>query len=541
VSGAAYFTLEIEIHRGSDADTYELTVSHQDPRSQASAPNLHGRASFDLTKLLATESRADGYGEALSRQLFSDEHVERRFVEVEREAQSAEHFLRVVLRIDASASHLQSLRWELLRHPKTGVLLATSERILLSRFMSSDDRRPVRLRERAEVSALVAIAAVPHDALARSNLAPVDFDGEAARAKAALGDAKLRVLGGPDAPCTRQRLIAALRDGVDILYFVGHGQFNARTGQPSLLLPSEDGGLERVDGEALVAEIVDLQHPPRLAVLASCQSAGDGELQGVGRPTVQASLAGRLADAVAAVIAMQGFISVRTVESMMPSFFAELWHDGQIDRALAVARGLVKARHDAWMPALYSRLLDGRLWSATAPQLVVRPGVDAAQVFPLKSNPDAAAVAAHRSRVAMIAAPADARWLKQLRTHLKPLARAAKVEVWDSSVIAAGTAWREAVEEGFAQARVVVVVVGPELLADDEFMDGHLPRLVVDADADSIHLLSLIVSASAFASTALERFRPLNHADEPLDAASPSELNRRLLVAAKQIVDIAKA
>jgi hypothetical protein len=540
LSGAAYFTLEIEIHRDPGVDGYELTVSHQDPRSQASAPKLHGRASFDLTKLLAAESRADGYGEQLSSQLFSDEHVERRFVEVEREAQSAEHFLRVVLRIDASAVHLQSLRWELLRHPKTGVLLATSERILLSRFMSSDDRRPVRLRERAEVSALVAIAAVPHDALARSNLAPVDFDGEAARAKAALGDAKLRVLGGPDAPCTRQRLIAALRDGVDILYFVGHGQFNARTGQPCLLLASEDGGLERVDGEALVAEIVDLQHPPRLAVLASCQSAGDGELQGVGRPTVQASLAGRLADAVAAVIAMQGFISVRTVEGMMPSFFAELWHDGQIDRALAVARGHVKARHDAWMPALYSRLLDGRLWSSTAPQLMVQPGLDAAQVLPLKSDPDAAAVAASRSRVTMIAAPADVRWLKQLRTHLKPLARAAKVEVWDSSAIVAGTAWREAVEEGFAQARVVVVVVGPELLADDEFMDGHLPRLVVDADADSIHLLSLIVSASAFASTPLERFRPLNHADEPLDAASPSELNRRLLAAATQIVDIAK-
>jgi hypothetical protein len=59
------------------------------------------------------------------------------------------------------------------------------------------------------------------------------------------------------------------------------------------------------------------------------------------------------------VIAMQGFITMATVEKMMPAFFGELLRDGQIDRALAAARGKVRSRADAWMPALYTRLTAG--------------------------------------------------------------------------------------------------------------------------------------------------------------------------------------
>lgn len=57
---------------------------------------------------------------------------------------------------------------------------------------------------------------------------------------------------------------------------------------------------------------------------------------------------------------MQGFITMQTVEAMMPTFFRELLRDGQIDRALAAARARVRGRGDAWMPALYTRLSAGR-------------------------------------------------------------------------------------------------------------------------------------------------------------------------------------
>ena len=63
-----------------------------------------------------------------------------------------------------------------------------------------------------------------------------------------------------------------------------------------------------------------------------------------------------------AVLAMQGKISMETVKTAMPVFFAELLKDGQIDRAIAVARGKVRQRPDSWMPALFLRLKGGRIW-----------------------------------------------------------------------------------------------------------------------------------------------------------------------------------
>ena len=57
---------------------------------------------------------------------------------------------------------------------------------------------------------------------------------------------------------------------------------------------------------------------------------------------------------------------METVATLMPRFFQELAADGQIDRALAVARGLVRDRPDAWMPALFLRLRGGRLWDSPA-------------------------------------------------------------------------------------------------------------------------------------------------------------------------------
>src|SRR5439155_22701472 len=137
-------------------------------------------------------------------------------------------FLRVSLAIDPSAASLHGLRWELLRHPDPPErMLCTSERLLFSRFMVARDFRPVKVRARAELSALIAVSAPPPEQLARMKLAPVDFAGEAARVRSALGAGirKVETLGGPGDPFTVNRLIEKLRAGVDLLYLVAHGAF----------------------------------------------------------------------------------------------------------------------------------------------------------------------------------------------------------------------------------------------------------------------------------------------------------------------------
>jgi hypothetical protein len=325
---------------------------------------VRGAASFDRAALLQNEVDHDQYGKALTAQVFADEAVRQRFVQVETAAQASGSFLRILISIDPSAQELQGLRWELLRHPVSGAALSTSEQVLLSRFMVSHDWRPVKLRARTELTALIAISAPAPGKLQRMELAPVDYAGEVARIRKVFEGVEVRTLGGPGSPLTLERLLDELRRGVDMLYLVSHGMFGRSTGTPALVLQDDAGEAQVVKGDELALRIGELQRGPRLVVLASCQSAGDGgQIAPAQRTTAQSSLAGRLADAgVPGVIAMQGLISMATVETLMPALFTELLRDGQIDRALAVARSKVRDRDDAWMPALYTRLLGGQLW-----------------------------------------------------------------------------------------------------------------------------------------------------------------------------------
>jgi hypothetical protein len=359
---AKYYTLSISIHRIAEA--YLVEMSHSDPDSQAQVAPVRGLAAFNFTALLQLETEHEQYGRELARQLFTDPEVTQRFIQVETAAQASSSFLRLLVCIDPSAQELQGVRWELLRAPRSDMALCTSESVLLSRFMVSRDFRPVKLRARTELTTLIAVSAPNPRNLQRMDLAPVDFDGEVVRVRRALVGIEVRILGGNDSPCTLDGLLDELRRGVDILYLVAHGTFGRSTGIPALILQDEAGEAVAVKGEEMTARIGELQRPPRLVVLASCQSAGDGkQIAAAQRLTAQATLAGRLADAgVPAVIAMQGFISMGSVEKLMPAFFGELLRDGQIDRALAAARGKVRGRDDAWMPALYTRLTGGRLW-----------------------------------------------------------------------------------------------------------------------------------------------------------------------------------
>ena len=93
-------------------------------------------------------------------------------------------------------------------------------------------------------------------------------------------------------------------------------------------------------------------------VLASCQSAGSGADARTDDDGALAALGPRLAEeaGIPAVVAMQGNVFMTTVARFMPTFFAELQRDGQIDRAMAVARGAVRDAPDWWAPTLFMRL-----------------------------------------------------------------------------------------------------------------------------------------------------------------------------------------
>ena len=353
-----YPELEIGLHRW-DADAWTVELRFSDPDSDGFDSSATTTQLVDFQQLRELYADDQAYGIALGAALLTDPTIAERFARARTIAQSKGLPLRVRLFVGPSAPVLQQLRWETLREPVQQHRLLTDEHVLFSRFLPSFEGVSVPFRPRADLRALVVIAN-PSD-LGRYGLAPLNTEAELGRARAGLGDIDRTELPG-QGPATLSEIVARLREGYDILFLVCHGA--VRDGETQLWLEDEAGATRRVPATELIDRIRELTHRPRLVVLASCQSAGDGEEHGQDDGAL-AMLGPRLARAgVPAVIAMQGNVTKRTVDALMPTFFAELQVDGQIDRALTVARAAVCdiGRSDWWMPVLFLALKSGRIW-----------------------------------------------------------------------------------------------------------------------------------------------------------------------------------
>jgi hypothetical protein len=364
-----YADLEIGLHR-RDSVTWSVELRFSLPRTDAetqfdiSGPLL---VNIDPHELDAMDDDEE-YGVALGSGLFGH-GVGAAFQTAVATAQSHGVRLRVRLVMGGTAGALHGLRWETLRSPTDGSTLLTNENVLFSRYLSSQDWRPVGVRPREDLTAL-AVVAGPSDLgsiQAGRPLAPVDVDEELDRARAGLTGFSLTALPGVAAP-TAANMLEQVRRGFDVLYLVCHGY--VVNDEPVLLLVDADGCAAPLLGSELVSQLRDLSRLPRLVFLASCQSAGAGADRTSADAGVLAALGPRLAEAgVPAVVAMQGNITMRTAAEFTKAFFRSLDDDGLVDRATAVARSAVRERPDWWVPALFMRLKSGRLWyvPGTAP------------------------------------------------------------------------------------------------------------------------------------------------------------------------------
>jgi WD domain, G-beta repeat len=144
----AYADLEMGLHR-RDIGSYTIELRFNQPDSDADIRLVRGDPAlvqFDMERLGAFTLDDAAYGQLLSQSLFSDPAVRTAFAQARSTAQTLDAFLRLRLFIGPSAPELHNLRWETLRDPQDGTTFLTSERLLFSRYLSSLDWRPVRLR-----------------------------------------------------------------------------------------------------------------------------------------------------------------------------------------------------------------------------------------------------------------------------------------------------------------------------------------------------------------------------------------------------------
>lgn len=388
MSISKYTDLEIEFsHR--EGNEYEIRLRLRQPERPVVIYKKKGLTEIDV-KDCANLVNPIEHGKALSKSLFTTE-ILTYFIRARESARSQTPPvpLRVRLCFDWEDTKLHALHWETLCDPlNPGTFLSTDANILLSRNPPVEDSKSVSPKSKGNLRALVVIAN-PINLSNKWNLSPVDVLGELARAQNALAEfANLTALYRAekqgavvcDGHPTFANLISHLREGYDILYLVAHGKVS-KDRPYILLLEDEDGCHELVAtedwkgpyGEYAVGLITSLRQSvtelPRLIVLASCQSAGEdeicshdeGELSALGPALIKAG--------VLSVIAMQGNITMESVEQFTPEFFRELDRDGQIDRAMAAARIKLILHHrpDWWMPVLFMQQEDGRIFADDVP------------------------------------------------------------------------------------------------------------------------------------------------------------------------------
>src|SRR5262245_9805056 len=87
----------------------------------------------------------------------------------------------------------------------------------------------------------------------------------------------------------------------------------------------------------------------------------------------------------------------------------------------------------------------------------------------------------------------DARWVKRLRVHLKPLEKQYGIVVWDYKQIQPGARWQEETKQAIDTARVAILLVSADFIASDFITNNELPPLLQAAKTEGTIILPIIV------------------------------------------------
>jgi len=335
-----------------------------------------GVSRFDLDSL--DLNNPEEYGKALGRQLINPSML--RALDQAGLTRSGNIRLRLWLEDDPSVPHW--IRWERIWLSAAGASwrLAVHPRIAMSRYISVENPD----EEPPDSDAFRLLFAVANPAGLKANQV-IDVEAEIASLLSefeARSDRRLQLDLLPGRTVISQELQArAARQGWTViagpatlanlsdqmhkryhgLHILAHGEFDPTEGVGSLLLESGTGGKAETKHTELQSVVtVDLQ----LMVFQACNSAS---------PTAEGqspftSLAPRMVQlGVPAVIAMQDYVAMTDARIFFSEFYRGLIDEGFVD--VAVNRGrqrlIQQPGSDNWsIPALFTRLKGGKLWSA---------------------------------------------------------------------------------------------------------------------------------------------------------------------------------
>jgi TIR domain len=154
----------------------------------------------------------------------------------------------------------------------------------------------------------------------------------------------------------------------------------------------------------------------------------------------------------------------------------------------------------------------------------------ATEAAPKVSSPSVAVKATtSRHSVFISYARNDRVWLDRLRTHLVPLERHGKVEIWHDGKIESGALWQSEIEEALAKASVAILLVSANFMASAFIYDHELPPILERNQAHGICVLPVFIGHCYYQrDPVLSRFNAFNDPKLPISAMPDAEAEAQL-------------
>jgi hypothetical protein len=111
----------------------------------------------------------------------------------------------------------------------------------------------------------------------------------------------------------------------------------------------------------------------------------------------------------------------------------------------------------------------------------------------------------------------DKSCLERLLVHLRPLEKREVITCWSDKKIKMGDKWKKEIEENLSSAAIAVLLISADFLASDFIVDNELPPLLMNAEANGIRILPVILKPCGFLrDPVLSSFQSVNDPDAPL-------------------------
>lgn len=131
----------------------------------------------------------------------------------------------------------------------------------------------------------------------------------------------------------------------------------------------------------------------------------------------------------------------------------------------------------------------------------------------------------------------DKKWLDKIKETLAPAIRSEKLDVWDDTLIQAGSKWRDDIQAALDHAKVAILLVSQAFLASEFIASEELPSLLNAAEKEGLIICWVLLENCLYDRTAIKDFQAVHDLSRPISSLSAAKRSEVLDQIARKVLE----